>query len=207
MLKPNTKSLLPDRFCKRIISAARIIFAAYIIEAYERVEQRNGSRPKANLWLLWNPLNKRESCSRCYLKSSRKTLSSANLQASIKLCRSPSGRQLNLQSLKSLQRLKAGVGVTKMKREKNKGGNKGVRPEKEVSSHTGDLRSEWFDSEIWFKVNWFHWLDVQDKEMHARLQKAVCVHCVCMHLSLFYNTTSCTCVCVWVLVLKCVLRG
>lgn len=33
MLKPNTKSLLPDRFGERIISAARIIFAAYFIEA------------------------------------------------------------------------------------------------------------------------------------------------------------------------------
>lgn len=39
MLKPNTKSLLPDRYGKRIISAARIIFAAYIIEAYEGIEQ------------------------------------------------------------------------------------------------------------------------------------------------------------------------
>lgn len=39
MLKPNTKSLLPDRFGKRIISAARIIFAAYIIEAYQGIEQ------------------------------------------------------------------------------------------------------------------------------------------------------------------------
>ena len=38
MLKPNTKSLLPDRFGKRIISAARIIFAAYIIEAYRMRE-------------------------------------------------------------------------------------------------------------------------------------------------------------------------
>lgn len=38
MLKPNTKSLLPDRFGKRIISAARIIFAAYIIEVYEGIE-------------------------------------------------------------------------------------------------------------------------------------------------------------------------
>lgn len=39
MLKPNTKSLLPDKFCKRIISAARVIFAAYIMEAYERAER------------------------------------------------------------------------------------------------------------------------------------------------------------------------
>lgn len=39
MLKPNTKSLLPDRFGKRIISAARIIFAAHIMEAYEGAEQ------------------------------------------------------------------------------------------------------------------------------------------------------------------------
>lgn len=39
MLKPYTKSLLPDRFGKRIISAARIIFAAYIIEACEGIEQ------------------------------------------------------------------------------------------------------------------------------------------------------------------------
>lgn len=39
MLKPNTKSLLPDRFGKRIISAARIIFAAYIMEAYDGIEK------------------------------------------------------------------------------------------------------------------------------------------------------------------------
>lgn len=39
MLKPNTKSLLPDRFGKRIISAVRIIFAAYIIGVYWGIEQ------------------------------------------------------------------------------------------------------------------------------------------------------------------------
>lgn len=39
MLKANTKSLQPDRFGKRIICAARIIFAAYIIEAYEGIEK------------------------------------------------------------------------------------------------------------------------------------------------------------------------
>ena len=38
-LKPNTKSLLPDRFGKRIISAARVIFAAYIREACRGIEQ------------------------------------------------------------------------------------------------------------------------------------------------------------------------
>lgn len=38
MLKPNSKSLLPDRFSKRIISEARIIFAAYIIEECQGVE-------------------------------------------------------------------------------------------------------------------------------------------------------------------------
>lgn len=38
MLKPNTKSLLPDRFGERIISAASIIFAACIMEAYEGIE-------------------------------------------------------------------------------------------------------------------------------------------------------------------------
>lgn len=54
-LKPNTKSLLPDRFGKRIISAAGIIFAACITEAYEVREREDGTGPKANLWFLWNP--------------------------------------------------------------------------------------------------------------------------------------------------------
>ncbi len=52
MLKPNTKSLLPDRFGKRIISAAGIIFAAYIIEAYEGIEQEMelGQKPIYGFW-------------------------------------------------------------------------------------------------------------------------------------------------------------
>lgn len=47
MLKPNTKSLQPDRFGKRIISAARIISPTYITEAYEGVEHERelGQKP------------------------------------------------------------------------------------------------------------------------------------------------------------------
>lgn len=45
MLKSNTKSLLPDRFGKRIIYPARIIFAAaYIMEAYEEIEKGNWAK-------------------------------------------------------------------------------------------------------------------------------------------------------------------
>lgn len=44
MLKPNTKSLLPDRLGKRIISPARIIFAACIMEAYEGIERWNWAK-------------------------------------------------------------------------------------------------------------------------------------------------------------------
>lgn len=59
MLKPNTKSLLPDRFGKRIISAARIIFAAYIIEAYKGIEQEMelGQKP---IYGFCGTLQKRE---------------------------------------------------------------------------------------------------------------------------------------------------
>lgn len=59
-LKLNTKSLLPDRFGKRIISAARIIFAVYIIEAYEGIEQEMELGQKPIYGFLWNPLKKRE---------------------------------------------------------------------------------------------------------------------------------------------------
>ena len=63
-LKPNTKSLLLDRFGKRIISAARIIFAAYIIEGIEK-EMELGQKPIYGFC----GEKKRQSCSRCYLKS------------------------------------------------------------------------------------------------------------------------------------------
>lgn len=76
MLQPNTKSLLPDRFGKRIISTARIIFAAHIMEAYEGGEQRDGSRPEANLCGTLD--NGERVCSRCYLNSSLKTPSSTH---------------------------------------------------------------------------------------------------------------------------------
>lgn len=58
-LKPNTKSLLPDIFGKRIISAARIIFAVYIIEAYEGIEQEMELGQKPIYGFLWNPLKKK----------------------------------------------------------------------------------------------------------------------------------------------------
>lgn len=60
MLKPNTKSLLSDRFGKRIISAAGIIFAAYIIEAYEGIEQEMELGQKPIYGFCGNPFKKKE---------------------------------------------------------------------------------------------------------------------------------------------------
>lgn len=87
MLKPNTKSLLPDRFGERIISAARIISSTYIIEAYEGVEHEMelGQKP---IYDFCGALQKQESGSRCCSDSSLQT------QVALKLGRLPSVRQV-----------------------------------------------------------------------------------------------------------------
>lgn len=119
MLKPNTKSLQPDRFGKRIICAARIIFAAYIIEAYEGIEKEMELGQKPIYDFCGTVKKKRQSCSRCYLKSSLETLSSSHLQDSIKHCLIAIYKGTEPKIIKSQQRLKESVGV---KKKKKKGG-------------------------------------------------------------------------------------
>lgn len=104
MLKPNSKSLLPDRFSKRIISEARIIFAAYIIEECQGIgqEMELGQKP---IYGFCGTLKKKEKEREKKKERERskvllKILSSTHSQASIKHCRLPSARLLNLKSLK-----------------------------------------------------------------------------------------------------------
>lgn len=98
MLKPNSKSLLPDRFSKRIISEARIIFAAYIIEECQGIEHEMelGQKPIYGFCGTLKKSKKERERSKVLLK----ILSSTHSQASIKHCRLPSARLLNLKSLK-----------------------------------------------------------------------------------------------------------
>lgn len=103
MLKPNSKSLLPDRFSKRIISEARIIFAAYIIEECQGIEHEMelGQKPIYGLCgTLKKSKKKKKKKERERSKVLLKILSSTHSQASIKHCRLPSARLLNLKSLK-----------------------------------------------------------------------------------------------------------